>query len=132
MILGLEDIAGGTAIVSFFIWLGLTFLFYLVCYVAALNVIDDLTKNSWVKIPAMWGLSVVPAGLMNILHYNPLVLFVLMIAANYFRVQQLASPDNEKFKDIKINKTLFYAASYGYIFLVLGLTWYFQLNINSS
>ena len=81
MILGLDDITGGREIVGFFVWLGLTFLFYLVGYVAALNVIDDLTKNRWIKIPAMWGFALVTSGLMSILSYNPLVLFFFMLVA---------------------------------------------------
>ena len=128
MILGLEDIPGGSTAISFLLWLGYTLLFYLVCYVAALNVMDDLTKNSWVKIPAMWALAVVSAGLMSILHYNPLVLVVIMVAANYSRAQKQISSDNKNLKDPKISKTLFYIASYGYILLVLGFAYYFQLN----
>ncbi len=128
MILGLEDIPGGSTAISFLVWLGLTLLFYLVCYVAALNVMDDLTKNSWVKIPAMWALAVVSAGLMSILHYKPLVLVTIMAVTNYPRVQKQISSDNKNFKDPKMSKTLFYIASYGYIFLVLGLAYYFQLN----
>jgi hypothetical protein len=128
MILGLEDIPGGSTAISFLLWLGYTLLFYLVCYVAALNVMDDLTKNSWVKIPAMWALAVVSAGLMSILHYNPLVLVVIMVVANYSRVQKQTSSDNKNLKDPKISKTLFYIASYGYILLVLGFAYYFQLS----
>ena len=128
MILGLEDIPGGSTAISFLLWLGYTLLFYLVCYVAALNVMDDLTKNSWVKIPAMWALAVVSAGLMSILHYNPLVLVVIMVVANYSRVQKQISSNNKNLKDPKISKTLFYIASYGYILLVLGFAYYFQRN----
>ena len=128
MILGLEDIPGGSTAISFLLWLGYTLLFYLVCYVAALNVMDDLTKNSWVKIPAMWALAVVSAGLMSILHYNPLVLVVIMVVANYSRVQKQISSNNKNLKDPKISKTLFYIASYGYILLVLGFAYYFQLS----
>ena len=89
MILGLDDITGGREIVGFFVWLGLTFLFYLVGYVAALNVIDDLTKNRWIKIPIMWGIAFVTSGLMSILNYNPLILFFVMLVANYFRLKNL-------------------------------------------
>ena len=128
MILGLEDIPGGSTAISLLLWLGYTLLFYLVCYVAALNVMDDLTKNSWVKIPAMWTLAVVSAGLMSILHYNPLVLVVLMAAANYSRVQKQVSSDNKNLNNPKMSKTLFNIASYGYILLVLGFAYYFQLN----
>ena len=94
MILGLDDIAGGTEIVDFLIWLGLTCLFYLVGYVAALNVVDDFTKNSWIKIPAMWGLSIITAGFMSILNYNPLILFFIMLAANFLRLKNLISLHN--------------------------------------
>jgi len=124
MILGLDDITGGREIVAFFVWLGLTFLFYLVGYVAALNVIDDLTKNRWIKIPIMWGLAFVTSGLMSILNYNPLILFFVMLVANYFRLKNLTLSNNEKIENFASNKAVFYIASYGYILLVLGITHY--------
>ena len=124
MILGLDDITGGKEIVAFFIWLGLTCLFYLVGYVAALNIVDDLTKNSWIKVPAMWGLSIVTAGLMSILNYNPLILFFIMLVANFLRLKNITSHHGTKLKGIKVNKILFYISSYGYIFLVLLITHY--------
>ena len=130
MILGLDDITGGTEIVAFLIWLGLTCLFYLVGYVAALNVVDDFTKNSWTKIPAMWGLSIITAGLMGILNYNPLILFFIMLAANFLRLKNLISLHNVALKGFKINKALFYISSYGYIFLVLGVTHYINFRNN--
>ena len=126
MILGLDDIAGGKEIVDFFVWLGLSFLFYLVGYVAALNVIDDLTKNRWVKIPAMWGLAFVTSGLMSILDYNPLILFFVMLAANYFRLKNIILSNNEKDNNYNTSKAIFYIASYGYILLVLGITHYIE------
>ena len=124
MILGLDDIAGGKEIVDFFVWLGLTFLFYLVGYVADLNVIDALTKNHWIKIPAMRGLAFVTSGLMSVLNYNPLILFFVMLAANYFRLKNLSLFNNEKYKNLNPSKAIFYIASYGYILLVLGITHY--------
>jgi len=131
MILGLDDIAGSREIVGFFVWLGLTFLFYLVCYVAVLNVIDDLTKNRWIKIPIMWGLAFVTSGLMSILNYNPLILFFGMLVANYFRLKNLTLSNNEKFENFAPSKAIFYIASYGYILLVLGITHYIDFR-NSS
>ena len=131
MILGLDDITGGREIVGFFVWLGLTFLFYLVGYVAALNVIDDLTKNRWIKIPIMWGLAFVTSGLMSILNYNPLILFFVMLVANYFRLKNLTLSDNEKIENFAPRKAIFYIASYGYILLVLGITHYIDFR-NSS
>ena len=131
MILGLDDITGGREIVDFFVWLGLTFLFYLVGYVAALNVIDDLTKNRWIKIPIMWGLAFVTSGLMSILNYNPLILFFVMLVANYFRLKNLTLSNNEKIEDFAPRKAIFYIASYGYILLVLGITHYIDFRNNS-
>jgi hypothetical protein len=131
MILGLDDITGGREIVGFFVWLGLTFLFYLVGYVAALNVIDDLTKNRWIKIPIMWGIAFVTSGLMSILNYNPLILFFVMLVANYFRLKNLTLSNNEKFENFAPSKAIFYIASYGYILLVLGITHYIDFR-NSS
>ena len=131
MILGLDDITGGREIVGFFVWLGLTFLFYLVGYVAALNVIDDLTKNRWIKIPIMWGLAFVTSGLMSILNYNPLILFFVMLVANYFRLKNLTLSNNEKIANFASSKAVFYIASYGYILLVLGITHYIDFR-NSS
>ena len=131
MILGLDDITGGREIVGFFVWLGLTFLFYLVGYVAALNVIDDLTKNRWIKIPIMWGLAFVTSGLMSILNYNPLILFFVMLVANYFRLKNITLSNNEKFGNFSPSKATFYLASYGYILLVLGITHYIDFRNNS-
>ena len=131
MILGLDDITGGREIVGFFVWLGLTFLFYLVGYVAALNVIDDLTKNRWIKIPIMWGIAFVTSGLMSILNYNPLILFFVMLVANHFRLKNLTLSNNEKFENFAPRKAIFYIASYGYILLVLGITHYIDFR-NSS
>ena len=131
MILGLDDITGGREIVGFFVWLGLTFLFYLVGYVAALNVIDDLTKNRWIKIPIMWGIAFVTSGLMSILNYNPLILFFVMLVANYFRLKNIPLSNNEKIENFAPRKAVFYIASYGYILLVLEITHYIDFHNNS-
>ena len=130
MILGIDDITGGKEILGFLVWLALSFLFYLVGYVAALNVIDDLTKNRWIKIPAMWMLAFVTSGLMSILNYNPLILFFVMLAANYFRLKKLTLSSNENYKNHNPSKAILYIASYGYILLVLGVTHY--INFRSS
>jgi len=126
MILGLEDIPGGAGIVTFLIWLGLSGLFYLVCYQAALNVMDDFTKNSVVKIPVMFSAAVPSAGLMAVFHYKPLILFIIVAVSNYFRVKSFGQPESKKLEGLQINKPLFYFASYGYLALVLALALYFQ------
>ena len=124
MILGLEDIAGGTPLVSFLIWLALSGLLYLVTYVATLNWLDDLTRNSFMKIPAMLGAAIPSAMLMAVFQYKPFALGALICIANYFRVREKISIIPEKWGDIKPNATLFYGASYAYIFLLIALALY--------
>ena len=130
MILGLDDILGGKAIVDFLIWFGLTGLFYISGYIVALNVIDNITKNSWIKIPVMWSLSFVTSGLMSIFNYNPLILFFIMLAANHFRLKKLSIHSKEQYKTTKLNKITLYLASYGYIILVLVITHYIDFRYN--
>ena len=125
MILGLDDIPGGTAFVSFLFWMVLTGLYYLVCYQAALNVLDDVTRNSWLKIPAMLCAAIPTAGLMVVFHYKPYVFAVLVSITNYFRVQKKILIPNPKWGDMKVNPTLFYLASYGYIASFTALAFYF-------
>ena len=130
MILGLDDISGGKAIVDFLIWFGLTGLFYIAGYIVALNVIDNITKNSWIKIPVMWSLSFVTSGLMSIFNYNPLILFFIMLTANHFRLKKLFINNKEQYRTIKLNKVAFYLGSYGYIILVLAITHYIDFRNN--
>ncbi len=125
MILGLDDIPGGTTLISFLIWVILTGLYYLVCYLAALNVLDDVTRNSWLKVPIMMLAAIPAAGLMVIFQYKPFVFALLVSIANYFRVQKIIQTPNSKWGNIKINPTLFYLASYGYISLLVILAFYF-------
>ena len=79
----------------------------------------------------MWGLAFVTSGLMSILNYNPLILFFVMLVANYFRLKNLTLSNNEKFENFAPSKAIFYIASYGYILLVLGITHYIDFR-NSS
>jgi len=123
MILGLEDIPGGTPFVAFLIWLALSGLYYLVCYLAVLTVLDDQTQNSLLKIPLMLAAAIPSAGLMAVFHYKPFALGALMCVMNFYRVRTMQT--SEKWQDVKINPTLFYLASYGYIFTLIALAVYF-------
>ncbi len=125
MILGLDDIPGGTTFVSFLFWVVLTGLYYLVCYLAALNVLDDVTRNSWLKVPAMLCAAIPSAGLMAVFHYKPFIFAILVSIANYFRVQKMIQSPNPKWGAKKVNPTLFYLASYGYIAILTTLAFYF-------
>lgn len=122
MILGLDDIPGGVSFVSFLLWLGLSGLFYLVCYLAILNVLDDMTKNSLLKIPAMLGAAIPAAGLMAVFHYKPFALGAVICITNFYRVRAMKT--SEKWKNHKPNPALFYVASYAYIFLLMALAVY--------
>ncbi|PIQ97001.1 MAG: hypothetical protein COV67_06480 [Nitrospinae bacterium CG11_big_fil_rev_8_21_14_0_20_56_8] len=125
MILGWDDI-GGPTLFSFLTWVGLTGLFYLVCFTAILHVLDDLTQNRWTKIPAMWFAALPAAGLMVALNYKPVVLCVLMLGSNWFRIQNLKDPGHSKFGNRVTRWTLFYVASYGYILSLPFLVYYFD------
>ena len=111
MVLGLDDIPGGAGILSFLIWLGLSGLFYLVCYQAALNVLDDVTKNSLLKIPAMLLAAFPSAGLMAILNYQFVILFIISAIPNHFRIPSLSKEGSKKFSRITMTKPPFYFSS---------------------
>lgn len=129
MILGIEDIAGGATLLAILIWLGFTALFYMVLYLTVLNVSDDFTKNSFLKIPLLILLAPVSSFFMAIFNYNPILLFFLMMISNYFRVRGMGKKDNSRFKDLQINKPLFYTASYLYIIGVFSLASWFQFPV---
>ena len=126
MILGLDDIPGGTTFISFLIWIVLTGLYYLVCYLAALNVLDDVTGNSWIKLPAFICAAIPCAGLMAVFNYKPYIFAILVSFANYFRVKKMIQNPNLKMGDLKINPALFYLCSYSYIALLIIFTFYFS------
>jgi hypothetical protein len=126
MILGLEDIPGGSTAFAFFVWLALTALFYLVCYMAALNVIDDISKNRLTKYPLALVASIPTAIIMSIFSYKPFVLFFLMAFSNFFRVKKKVSQFSPSGDNPAINLPLYYSASYLYIILVPLLTLYIQ------
>jgi len=65
------------------------------------------------------------AGLMVVFHYKPYVFAVLVSITNYFRVQKKILIPNPKWGDMKVNPTLFYLASYGYIASFTALAFYF-------
>ncbi|MBT5377157.1 MAG: hypothetical protein HOL15_10120 [Nitrospinaceae bacterium] len=125
MILGLDDIPGGTPLFAFFIWLALSGLFYLSSFLAVLNVLDDLTKNSLLKIPAMLSASVLSAGLMTVFHYKPYALGALITVTNFYRVRKTIQQAPEKWNGLKAKPALFYIASYAYIFATVALAVYF-------
>ena len=129
MILGIEDITGGATLLANLIWLGFTALFYGVLYLTVLNASDDFTQNSFLKIPLLLLLTPIASFFMAIFNYNPIILFFLMMVSNYFRVRGLDKKDNPRFKDIQINKPLFYTASYLYIIAVFSMTSWFQFPV---
>jgi len=53
-----------------------------------------------------------------------------MCVTNHLRLKNLTAPDNENLDRLPINKALYYIASYGYIFLVLGITHYIDFRNN--
>ena len=132
MILGIDDIAGGATILSILRWLGLSFLFYIVCYLAVVNIIDDFTKNSPLKIPLLLIASLPSAFVMKLFNYEPLTLAILMGISNYHRVKDLSNPQNKRFAGLQVKKSLFYTSSYLYIIMLCVLTYYMQIHIDPA
>ena len=130
MILGIDDIAGGATILSFLRWLGLSVLFYLACYLAVINIIDDFTKNSPIKLPVMLLAALPSAFIMTMFNYEPLILAIIMGISNFHRVKSLSSPDNKRFAGLQIKRGLFYTSSYLYIAAVCFLAYYLQASTN--
>ncbi len=126
MILGWEDIIGGSTIASFLIWLMLTGLFYLVVYLAVLNICDELTQNSFLKVPILLLVSPLVAFIMAIFQYSPLVLFVLISISNFYRVKGIVKSGLKNHKNLAINQPLFFGASYLYIIVLFILSLWFQ------
>lgn len=130
MILGIDDIAGGATILSFLRWLGLSVLFYLACYLAVINIIDDFTKNSPIKLPLMLLAALPSAFVMTMFNYEPLILAILMGISNFHRVKGLSDPANKRFEGLQIKKGLFYISSYLYIVMLCFLAYYLQQTAN--
>lgn len=120
MVLNLEDITG----FGFLVWLLFTGLFYLVLYMAVLNIVDDKMGNNPVKIPLLLALSGPAAFMIAMFEYTPMILFFLMVASNYFRVR---NQTNLKDSNTPVNKPLSYMASFIYLIALYGLAEWFQL-----
>ncbi len=119
MVLNVEDITG----FGFLIWLVLTGLFYLVLYMAVLNIADDKLGNSPLKIPVLLALSGPSAFLMAMFDYNPMILFFLMVGSNYFRIRKQKQLRNS---DTPVNKPLSSIASFGYLIALYGIAAWLQ------
>ena len=128
MILGIDDIAGGATILSLLAWLGLTFMYYIVCYLAVLNIIYDL--NSPFKIAQLLLASAPAAFLMALFNYQPLILCILMGISNFHRIKALNTPNN--LDPAQTPKKLFYKIGYIYIIMVCALAFYLQTPVNGK
>ncbi len=119
MVLNFEDITG----ISFVIWFLFTGLFYLVLYMAVLNIADDKLGNNPLKIPFLLILSGPFAFLIAMFDYNPMILFFLMVISNYFRIKKQV---NLRDTNTPVNKTLSFIASSAYLIALYGLAAWFQ------
>ncbi|QPJ63130.1 MAG: hypothetical protein G3M70_15095 [Candidatus Nitronauta litoralis] len=119
MVLNFEDITGS----AFIIWLIFTGLFYLVLYMAVLNIADDKFGNNPLKIPVLLVLSGPLAFLIAMFDYNPMILFFLMVGSNYFRIK---NQTHLRGTQTPVNKPLSYIASFAYLVALYGLAAWFQ------
>ena len=122
MVTSWKDITG----IGFVIWLFFTGLFYLVLYMAVLNITDQKTDRPFLKIPVLLALSPPAAFFISIFNYEPTLLFFLMMVSNYFRVRDFKFSDDKKTGKYAGQKKWSYLASYLYIVSVYALAVWMQ------
>lgn len=119
-------------IMQIFIWVLLSPFFYVVCYLAVLNIIDDFTKDSFLKIPFFLIAAFPAAFLMAVLNYrHPIFLIALSCVANFYRVQERLRQkvDHGLKRPSNLSPGLFFCASYLYLTVLCILAYYFQIPV---
>jgi hypothetical protein len=109
-------------IISF---IGLSLLFFLVSYLAVVNVLEDILKNPFLRIFTMFLLSAPMGFLMAIFSYQPIFMIAIASIANYYRIVQKSKTKKDKGDEEYLTAYCF-AGSYLYLFLLCILAYYFQ------
>ena len=108
-------------IISF---IGLSLLFFLVSYLAVVNVLEDILSNPFLRIFTMSLLSVPMGFLMAIFGYQPIFMIAIASIANYYRITQKSKT---KKNQGEIYLTVYcFIGGYLYLFLLCVLGYYFQ------
>ncbi len=108
---------------------GLSLIFFLVSYLAVINILEDLLDNVFLRIPIMALFSVPMGFLMAIFSYQPIFMIAIASVANYYRVTQKTKAQEKN--DKKKHSTAYYfVGSYLYLFLLCVLGYYFQQPID--
>ena len=108
-------------IISF---IGLSLLFFLVSYLAVVNVLEDILSNSFLRIFTMLLLSVPMGFLMAIFGYQPIFMIAIASVANYYRIVQKSKVKKDNGEEYLAAYCFF--GSYLYLFLLCILGYYFQ------
>lgn len=95
----------------------------LIFHFAIPPLIDGLTMNRWIKIPAVILLALLAAFFMYLIKLVPIYLFFIWILLNQSYLKEIVRPGFA----FKINKPLYYISSYLYIILACGLAIFLQM-----
>ncbi len=109
-------------IISF---VGLSLLFFLVSYLAVVNVLEDLFNNPFLRISIMTMLSVPMGFLMAIFSYQPIFMIAIAFVANYYRIIQKSNTKKNQ-DNIEYSTAYSFVGSYLYLFLLCILGYHFQ------
>jgi hypothetical protein len=109
-------------IISF---IGLSLLFFLVSYLAVVNVLEDLLSNPFLRIFTMLLLSAPMGFLMAIFSYQPIFMIAIASVANYYRILQKSKAKRDQGNKEYLT-TYCFVGSYLYLFLLCVLGYYFQ------
>jgi hypothetical protein len=109
-------------IISF---IGLSLLFFLVSYLAVVNVLEDLLGNPFLRIFTMLLLSVPMGFLMAIFSYQPIFMIAIASVANYYRIVQKSKSKSDQGSQEYLTAYCF-IGSYVYLLLLCVLGYYFQ------
>ena len=109
-------------IISF---IGLSLLFFLVSYLAVVNVLEDLLSNPFLRIFTMLLLSAPMGFLMAIFSYQPIFMIAIASVANYYRIVQKSKSKRDQ-GNKEYLAIYYFIGSYLYLLLLCVLGYYFQ------
>lgn len=89
-------------------------------------IVNGLTRNSWLKLPIMFVLSIIAGAFMAWIEYTPYILFFIWLALNKYTLEAMTEKQFEQQAAMKINRPLFFLSTYSYTILSCFLAWFFQ------
>ena len=109
---------------EFIYWIGLSILFFLVSYLAVVNLLEDLIEKKILKFFVIIFISILMGFLIAIFNYQPIFMIAVASITNYYRVMhKTKTTKGYNKKTYLINH---FMISYLYLFLLCVFGYYFQ------